>query len=93
MTAVGPDGAGPAAFGLCTAWTHVQANGQVAEKSVAFRNLATAAGGAGKIAAYCATVPHPGATEAGKPATHPTGKPSSHPAGKPSTPLHSRNGA
>lgn len=87
-TAVGPDAKGPAAFGLCTAWAHVQAHGQAADKSVAFRNLATAAGGATKIAAYCATVPHPGATATGQPATHPTGKPSSHPTGKP-TPLPS----
>jgi hypothetical protein len=84
-TAVGPDATGPAAFGLCTAWTHVQANGQVAEKSVAFRNLATAATGVGKIAGYCANVPHPGATEAGKPATHPRGQSSSRPTGRPST--------
>jgi len=92
-TAVGPDASGPAAFGLCTAWGHVQTQGQVADKSVAFRNLATAAGGADKITAYCATVLHPGSSLTGKPATHPseksathpTGKPSSHPTGKPAT--------
>jgi len=92
-TAVGPDAKGPAAFGLCTAWAHVQTQGQVAGKSVAFRNLATAAGGTKGIAAYCARVPHPGASAAdrsattapGKSATHPTGKTSSHPTGKPST--------
>ena len=43
-TAVGPDATGPAAFGLCTAWAHVATKGQVAEKSVAFRNLAAAVG-------------------------------------------------
>ena len=87
-TAVGPDATGHAAFGLCTAWAHVQTQGQVADKSVAFRNLATAAGGADKITAYCAKVPHPGAsatgssaTAPGKSATHPTGKSSSHPTG------------
>ena len=84
-TAVGPDATGHAAFGLCTAWTHVQANGRAADKSVAFRNLATAAGGATKIAAYCAKVPHPGATAPGKPSAHPTGKPTTHPTGKPSS--------
>ena len=92
-TAVGPDATGPAAFGLCTAWGHVQTEGQVAVRSVAFRNLATAAGGADKITAYCATVLRPGTSLTGKPATHssdkpathPTGKSSSHPTGKPAT--------
>ena len=91
-TAVGPDATGHAAFGLCTAWAHVQTQGQVADKSVAFRNLATAAGGADKITAYCAKVPHPGAsatgssaTAPGKSATHPTGKPTSHPTGSSSS--------
>jgi hypothetical protein len=92
-TPVGPDATGPAAFGLCTAWGHVQTEGQVADKSVAFRNLATAAGGADKITAYCATVLRPGSSLTGKPATHPgdksathpTGKSSSHPTGKPTT--------
>lgn len=92
-TAVGPDGTGPAAFGLCTAWGHVQTQGQVADRSVAFRNLATAAGGADKITAYCATVLHPGSSLTGKPvtrpgdksATHPTDKLRSHPTGKPAT--------
>ena len=66
-TPVGPDASGPAAFGLCNAWTHHQA--QDKEKpgnSVAFRNLAKAAGGEAKIAAYCAKVPHPGSTNGTK---------------------------
>ena len=66
-TPVGPDASGPAAFGLCNAWTHHQ--GKDKEKpgnSVAFRNLATAAGGEAKIAAYCATVPHPGSSNGTK---------------------------
>ena len=63
--AVGPDAKGPAAFGLCNAWSHhrVQAGTTAtagADTSVAFRNLAEAAGGEGKIAGYCASVPHPG---------------------------------
>jgi hypothetical protein len=85
-TGVGPDAAGPAAFGLCTAWAHVATKGQVAEKSVAFRNLAAAAKGANQtITAYCFTVTSAHVTETGKSATHPTGKPSSHPTGKPSS--------
>ena len=112
---VGPDATGPAAFGLCNAWTHHQANaarphdeaddkadeqpGEQPKDSVAFKNLAKAAGGEAKIAAYCAKVPHPGNGKAdkargkdepkkahptGKPTTHPTGKPTTHPTVKPS---------
>jgi hypothetical protein len=87
-TAVGPDATGHAAFGLCTAWEHVQGHGKAAEKSVAFANLATAAGGIDKITAYCAKVPHPGSTVAGQPGTHPSGQPSTHLGAKP-TQLHS----
>jgi hypothetical protein len=88
--AVGPDATGPAASGLCTAYAHAKAHGNASQKAVAFRNLAAAAGGAAKIAAYCAAVSHPGSSQpsqsasapthpAGHPASHPTGKPSSHP--------------
>ena len=75
---VGPDAKGPAAHGLCNAWTQHQKNGAKPTKSVAFRNLATAAGGEGKIAAYCAKVPKPGNSN------HPTGKPTAKSTGKPS---------
>jgi hypothetical protein len=95
----GPDATGQAAHGLCTAWVHAKAHGTGKQKAVAFRNLAAAAGGAGKVAAYCATVPHPGASPSttpdghGQPTTHPTphatGKPTTHPTphatGKPTT--------
>jgi len=83
-TPVGPDATGPAAFGLCNAYKHASVHGKSAQHSIAFRNLARAAGGAANIAAYCATIPHPGS---GSPSSHPTGKPSdlpSHPSGKPS---------
>jgi hypothetical protein len=93
---VGPDATSHAAYGLCTAWAHAQAHGTGQQKAVAFRNLAAAAGGAGNVAAYCATVPHPRASQSdgnGKPTSHPTphatGQPSSHPtphaSGKPSS--------
>ena len=60
-TAVGPDTTGAAAYGLCTAWSSHQKNGDTAAMdSVPMRNLAEAAGGEGKIAAYCAAVPQPG---------------------------------
>jgi len=91
-TAVGPDATGPAAHGLCTAWSHAKPAKRTASHSVAFRNLVTAAGGADKVEAYCASVPRPSAGKPHKPSSHPTGKPSdkpgkgsAHPTGKPST--------
>jgi hypothetical protein len=97
-TPVGPDATGSAAFGLCTAYAHAKAHGRAAQRAVAFRNLATAAGGTGKVAAYCATVPHgapsrPAAHGNGRPATHPSprgsgkppGLPGPHGSGKPAT--------
>ncbi len=83
-TPVGPDATGPAAFGLCTAYAHAKTHGSASQQSVAFRNLAAAAGGAANIAAYCAKVPHPGSSHAtGKPTSlptaHATGKPTSLP--------------
>jgi hypothetical protein len=84
--AAGPDATGPAAFGLCTAYAHAKAHGTASQKAVAFRNLAAAAGGAAKIAAYCAAVPHPGSSQSSQPApAHPAGPPASHPTGKPSS--------
>jgi hypothetical protein len=57
---VGPDATGPAAQGLCAAWTDHQASGETpSSNSVAFRNLATAAGGEDGIATYCASVLNP----------------------------------
>ncbi|HVB42883.1 MAG TPA: hypothetical protein VNF47_09290 [Streptosporangiaceae bacterium] len=58
-TPVGPNATGAAAFGLCTAYLHASQHGTAAQRSVAFRNLAAAAGGASKIAAYCAALPQP----------------------------------
>lgn len=98
-TPAGPDATGAAAFGLCTAYAHSDGHG--AEASVAFASLATAAGGADKIEAYCATVAHPGSSASqpsavpshavGAPSTlpaHPTGRPTTlppHPTGQPSS--------
>jgi hypothetical protein len=90
-TPAGPDATGPAASGLCTAYAHAKAHGSASQKAVAFRDLAAAAGGAAKIAAYCAAVPHPGSSQPGQPApapTHPAGRPASHPTGKPSSQRH-----
>jgi hypothetical protein len=97
-TPAGPDPTGPAAFGLCTAYQHAQAHGTAAQRAVAFRKLAAAAGGQAKVAAYCATVPRPGRTSRGQAVTpspahgkpsakpgHPSAAPTPHPAGPPST--------
>jgi hypothetical protein len=87
-TPAGPGATGPAASGLCTAWAHAQTHGTPSQQAVAFRNLATAAGGASNITAYCAALPHPGpsATHPTAPPTpHPTGPPTSHPTGPPAT--------
>jgi hypothetical protein len=60
---VGPDATGPAAKGLCTAFlAHEKSGATVSTKSVAFRNLATAAGGEENVATYCATVLTPTAS-------------------------------
>ena len=75
---VGPDPAGPAAHSLCTAYSHAEAHGS-AQQAVAFRKLAAAAGGGGKVAAYCASAPRPGAGTHGKPASHATGRATSRP--------------
>jgi hypothetical protein len=96
----GPSVAGAAAYGLCNAYLHAEEHGN-AGQSVAFRNLVNAAGGAGKVAAYCASAPHPGATSPpgrrvgqtgsptdashGRKPTTPPGKPTAPP-GKPTTP-------
>jgi hypothetical protein len=53
---VGPPATGSAAHGLCRAYQQSEGNG----KSVAYRNLVKAAGGAGQVAAYCAGIGHPG---------------------------------
>jgi hypothetical protein len=90
-TPTGPPATGPDAHGLCTAYWHAQAHGNASQKSVAFRNLAAAAGGAANITAYCAGVPHPGSTPPGKTnpgnahrGASPPGKPASPPGGQPS---------
>ena len=83
-TPVGPSASGQPRFGLCTAYLHGKEHGSAAQKSVAFRNLVKAAGGAANVQSYCAGVPHPGASQSaarrhGEPAAsekpHPTGKP------------------
>jgi len=90
------------AYGLCTAWAHARAHGTAAQRAVAYRRLATAAGGAGNVTAYCATAAPPRVSASQppqpSPAPHATGKPSGLPAprgsGKPSgLPSPHRTGA
>lgn len=60
----GPDANGPAKHGLCTAWTARSTHGSQGkvDGSVAFANLVEAAGGADKVAAFCADVLKPRAS-------------------------------
>jgi hypothetical protein len=87
-TPVGPDATGSAAFGLCNAWAHGKAHGTHSRHSVAFRNLAAAAGGASNVAAYCAAVQHPGASSshtAHPRKSHPASHHKPHGKGRPSS--------
>jgi len=83
---VGPDATGKAKHGLCTAYAAAKAHGSAAAKSVAFKNLAKAAGSPSSIGRFCAGVTSPGSPSGHptSPASHPTGPPSHHPAGPPS---------
>ena len=97
----GPSITGAAAYGLCNAYRHAEEHGNANQQSVAFRNLVNAAGGAGQVAAYCASVPQPGASSPpgrrvgqtisptgashGRKPTTPPGKPTTPP-GKPTAP-------
>jgi hypothetical protein len=88
----GPATAGDPAYGLCTAWAHAKAHGTRRQQAAAFDRLAAAAGGAGKVSAYCATAAPPGTSPSQlpqpAPTPHGTGRPSGLPAphgsGKPS---------
>lgn len=60
--AVGPDATGPAAFGLCTAFTH----GGLEATSTGFKSLAVAAKGEANIEGFCADVTAPGKSDSHK---------------------------
>jgi hypothetical protein len=64
-TPVGPDATGPAAYGLCTAFT----NGGLDASSTAYQSLSTAANGNGNIASYCDSVAAPGGSDSHRPET------------------------
>jgi len=78
---VGPDATGPAAYGLCRAYTH----GGLNASSTAYGSLAAAANGAANIAGYCATVASPGKSADHRPAKTGAGKGTSR---KPAAPSH-----
>jgi hypothetical protein len=78
-TSVGTDATANAAFGLCTTYEQSQVHGSATYQALALSNLATAAGGASNIAAYCANVPRPRGTSSSNPSALPTGQPSSLP--------------
>lgn len=67
-SAAGPDATATARAGLCRAWQAGQGSDHGRRRdSVAFQALVAAAGGAGKVAAYCADVtPGPSTKERGK---------------------------
>lgn len=66
--AQGPDATGPAAFGLCTAFTA----GGLNDSSVAYAALLSASSSAGSIADYCAPILAAKAAASHKPAATPT---------------------
>jgi hypothetical protein len=57
-TPTGPGAAGSAADGPCAAYRRALAHGTANQQAPALRNLVNAAGGAGKVTAWCAAVPH-----------------------------------
>jgi hypothetical protein len=59
-SSVEPSASDSAAYGLCNAYQHAEEHGNASQRATAFRNLVKAAGGADQVAAYCASVPHPG---------------------------------
>jgi len=71
--ATGPDASGAARHGLCQAWAAGQGDdhGRRAD-APAFQALADAAGGADRVAAYCAAETPPSAAHGQQPATPPS---------------------
>ena len=79
-TPVGPPATSSAARGLCQAWASDKSKGVARDKSVAFANLASAAGGAANVDGYCttATTAAPLPTKTANPHV-PTAKPTKTP--------------
>jgi hypothetical protein len=79
----GPGTTGDRAYGLCTAWAHAKAHGTRKQRAAAFSRLAAAAGGAGKVTAYCAMAAPPGRSPSQPPQPSPTPRRTGRPAGLP----------
>jgi hypothetical protein len=87
----GPNVTGRDAYGLCNAYLH----GNASQQATAFRRLTEEAGGADKVRAFCATVPHPGTSTApgqeqgqGQGQGNPNGHTKNPPAASPTHPAH-----
>lgn len=86
-TPVGPAATSSAARGLCQAWAADKAKGTARDTSVAFRNVAAAAGGADRVDAYCRVAATPATVPTKTPNAHaPTAKPTKTPATHTPTP-------
>ena len=86
-TPVGPAATSSAARGLCQAWAADKAKGTARDTSVAFRNVAAAAGGADRVDAYCRVAATPVPVPTKTPNAHaPTAKPTRTPATHTPTP-------
>jgi hypothetical protein len=59
-TGSGSHGTGSGSHGLCRAYQQAEQRGNADQEARAWRNLVNAAGGADRVAAYCAGGPHPG---------------------------------
>jgi len=84
-----PAASGRPGYGLCAAWAQAKAHGTHKQRTVAFNELAAAAGGPGNVTAYCAAAAptHPPSSRpAPTPSQHPgkpAGLPTPHRSGKP----------
>jgi hypothetical protein len=77
--AVTPAAPATAAYGLCQAYERSLAQGDPQQNPVTLRRLASIAGGAGHVKAYCAQLTHPGKPAKGHPAQPTPGQPSGLP--------------
>lgn len=58
---VGPSGTDGPAYALCKRYLYAEQYGTASQQAVAYRNVVRAAGGPGRVAAFCALAKHPGA--------------------------------
>src|SRR5581483_475439 len=58
---VGPSGTDGSAYAMCKRYLYAEHYGTASQQAVAYRNVVRAAGGPGRVAAFCALAKHPGA--------------------------------